>query len=256
MAGQYLGANSWQTTNAAGNQTTVYCTITLYSNNWSYDGYTVSHRVWIGGQNYDGDGPRTLYSPNTWSATYSRTFNHDANGYRGAVGCSAELWGSGPYMPGYLSADGGTQGAVDFDRRPATPGAPSVTVNSDKTISLSWSAVSSPASTATYYIQYASATGGGGYGSWSSEVSTTSTSYVYSGLARGVTYKFRLRAANSDGTTGYGAESGANFLPAGGKIYESGAWRLTAFGKKFNGTSWVDLTTAKKFDGSTWVDLS
>lgn len=256
MAGQYIGVSSSQSTNAGANQSTVYVTMTLYSNGWSFDGYTTYYGIRIGDAWYTGTAVRTLYSPNSWSVSASRTYNHDANGYRGAVDTEAYFDGTGPYMPDYLSAGGGTQGAIDYDRRPATPAFSTITVNSDKTISLGWAAVSSPAGTPTYYVSYASAVGGGGYGSWSAESSTTATSFVYSGLPRGVTYKFRIRASNSDGFTGYSADYPGYFLPAGGKIYDAGSFRLTAFGRKFDGTNWIDLTTAKKFDGSTWVDLS
>ena len=254
MANQYLTANSWQVNGPGDNQTTVYCTITLVSNGWSYSGYSCSHRVWIGGQNYDGGGPNELWNPNSWSTTYSRTFNHDANGYRGDVGCSAEFWGAGPYVPGYLSAGAATQPAVDFDRRPAQPAWCGNTLEANKTLTASWNAVSSPAGTPTYYVQYASAAAGAGYGGWSGEYSTTGTSYNFN-LPRAATHKFRVRAANSDGGTGY-TESGGVYVPSGGKIFNGSSFVLTSFARKFNGSSWVDLQIARRFNGSSWVDIS
>lgn len=249
----------------AANNRTLYRTRVYV--NWNggsaYAGYTTSGGGSVAGQGFSFGGPSSMnYNGSSWISltgsqeVYTGTFwvGSDANGYLSGVYADSWFNGGGGYAPGYITASA-SAGGVDYDRRPAQPSISTVTVNSNKTISLSWSAVSSPASTATYYVSYAAAAGGGGYGSWSSEITTTSTNYTYSGLPRGVTYKFRIRAGNSDGLTGY-SETTGYFLPAGGKIYDAGSFRLTAFGRKFDGTNWIDLTTAKKFDGSTWVDLS
>lgn len=255
--GYSLGISTSESQNPGSNQSTVYVTGTLYTGGNSYSGYSTSYSVVIGGVTVaSGAGPTALWNPDSWSFSGSYTYTHDANGYRGAVGTAVYFSGSGGYSPGNLGTGGTTYGAIDYDRKPAIPAAPTAVVNSDKTITVNWSAVSSPAGTATYYIQYAAAVGGGGYGAWSSEVSTTSTNYLYSGLARATTYKFRVRAQNSDGNSGYGAESAGYFLPAGGKIYENGAWRLLNFARRFDGVNWIDLTIAKRFDGTNWVDLT
>lgn len=257
--GYSLGISTSESQNPGSNQSTVYVTGTLYTGGNSYAGYSTSYSVVIAGITVaSGGGPSELWNPNSWSFSGSYTFTHDANGYRGAVGTAVYFSGSGGYSPGNLGTGGTTYGAIDYDRKPATPSAPTAVVNSNKTITVNWSAVSSPAGTATYYLQYAASVGGGGYGSWSTAVSTTSTTYTYSGLGRGATYKFRLYATNSDGTSATSSESSGYFLPAGGKIYDAGAFRLTAFGRKLaaDGTTWTDLTTAKKYDGSNWIDLS
>lgn len=251
MAGQTLGANSWQTTNAAANQSTVYVTITLYSNGWSYDGYTASHSVNIGGNVYGGDGPRTLYSPNNWSTTYSHTFNHDANGYRGAVGTSAAFSGSGPYVPGSLSADGGTQGAVDYDRKPGTPPSLTATVNSNKTITVNVGSVSSPAGTPTYYVAYTQ--NGGAY---TGQQGSTGTTFTFSGLTPGQNYGFRAFATNSDGTSGFVYTSSTVFLPSGGKRWDGTNWVPVQMFKRWDGSNWVDISMAKRWNGTAWVDLT
>lgn len=254
MANQYISVSSSQSTNAAGNQSTVYVSMTLYSNGWSFDGYTTGFGLRIGDAWYQDTGPRTLYNPNSWTVSWSRTYNHDANGFRGAVDTEGYFDGTGPYMPDYLSAGGGTQGAVDYDRRPAQPSYCNNTLEANKTLTASWNAVSSPAGTPTYYVQYASAAAGAGYGGWSGEYSTTGTSYNFN-LPRAATHKFRVRAANSDGGTGY-TESGGVYVPSGGKIFNGSSFVLTSFARKFNGSSWVDLQIARRFDGSNWVDIS
>lgn len=256
--------NSSESQNPGGNTSTVYVSLTFSAINQGYSGYSTSFVLYVGGNLVaNAGGPSALNTDgvgtDSWtSSTYSYTYTHNDNGVRGSVGTSGTFYGQGGYSPpsGGVGGTGTTYAAIDYDRKPAVPAAPTVVVNSDKTISLSWSAVSSPAGTATYYIQYAAAVGGGGYGAWSSEVSTTSTNYLYSGLARATTYKFRVRAQNSDGNSGYGAETSGYFLPAGGKIYENGAWRLLNFAKRFDGVNWVDLTIAKRFDGTNWIDLT
>ena len=254
MAAQTLGATSWQTTNEAGNQSTVYVTVTLYSNGWSYDGYSCSHYVYIGGQQYGGAGPNTLYSPNNWSTTYSRTFNHDANGYRGDVGCSAEFYGAGPYVPGYLSTSAATQGAIDYDRNPAAPSTVTPVLNADRTITVTSNAVSSPAGTATYYIQSSGDSGA----NWSSEITISGNNryYIYpvNALAPGGTYIFRMRASNSDGYSAY-TNSTSLFYPSSGKRTDGTSWSQMVTAKRFDGSSWVDISTAKRYDGSNWVNL-
>lgn len=258
--------NSSETQNPGGNTSTVYVSLTFSAINQGYSGYSTSFVLYVGGNLVaNAGGPSALNTDgsgtDSWtSATYSYTYTHNDNGERGSVGTSGTFYGQGGYSPPStgVGGTGTTYPAINYDRKPAVPAAPTAVVNSDKTIAVSWSAVSSPAGTATYYIQYAAAVGGGGYGAWSSEVSTTNANYTFSGLGRGVTYKFHVRAANSDGNSGYGADSAGYFLPAGGKIYEAGAFRLTSFGRKLaaDGVTWVDLTTGKKYDGTNWIDLS
>lgn len=259
-----LGSSSSQGTNAGANQSTVYASATVTITAGYFQGMQSYGYITIGDATYTIAGPTYMaalsdphVAPESWSFSAQRTYDHDANGYRGAVGVSASFAVDGASFHN-CGSDTADQGAIDYDRKPAVPAAPSAVVNSNKTITVNWSAVSSPAGTATYYIQYAAAVGGGGYGSWSSEVSTTSTTYTFSGLGRGATYKFHVRAANTDGNSGYGADSTGYFLPAGGKIYDAGTFRLTSFGRKLaaDGVTWIDLTTGKKYDGTNWIDLS
>lgn len=192
--GYSIGISSWQTTNEAGNQSTVYCTLTLYSGGNSYSGYNTSWGMSIGGASFSGSGPTALSNGGSWSTTQAYTFTHDANGYRGAAACYVSFNGSGGWSPPYMEAGPSTQGAIDYDRKPASP-AISFT-RSAATVSVSLGAVSSPAGTPTYYCERSQNSG-----AWGD--SKTGQSPVYSGLALGSTQQFRSYATNSDGTSGY-----------------------------------------------------
>lgn len=263
MAGQYISVSSSQSTNEAGNQSTVYVSMTLYSNGWSFDGYTTYYGLRIGDQWSTGVGVRTLYNPNSWTVSWSRTYNHDANGFRGAVDTEAYFDGTGPYMPDYLSAGGGTQGAIDYDRKPAAPSTVSVTVNADKSVSVTSNAVTSLAGTATYYVGYrTSSDGGSNFGSWSSYTTIPSNARTYTytagSLTYGLTYQFRMYASNSDGSSAATTSNSPStvFLPAGGKRFDGSTWNPTGTAKRFDGTNWNTLTVAKRFDGTSWVDMT
>jgi hypothetical protein len=250
MAAQTIGVSASQSTNAGANQSTVTVTMTLYSNGWSFDGYTTYYGIRIGDAWYTGTAVRTLYSPNNWSVSASRTYNHDANGYRGDVPVEAYFDGTGPYMPDYLSAGGPTQGAIDYDRRPGSPATVTATVNSDKTISVAVAAVSSPAGTPTYYVEYSQNSG-----AWTGQVSSTNPSFTISGLTPGSNYQFRAWAANSDGTGGT-TYSNVVFLPSGGKRYTGTGFSPTSIARRYTGTGWQDLSIAKRYTGTGWTDLT
>lgn len=255
MAAQTIGVSSWQTTNEAANQSTVYVGMTLYSNGWSFDGYTTYYGLRIGDAWSTGVGVRTLYSPNNWYIEWSRTYTHDANGYRGDVSTEAYFDGTGPYMPDYLSAGGGTQGAINYDRKPAAPSSVSAVLNADRTITVTSNAVSSPAGTPTYYLQSSDNAGS----SWASEITiggnARTYTYAVNALAPGNTYLFRMRASNSDGYSAF-TNSNSLFYPSSGKRFDGSNFVQMTTAKRFDGSAWADIATAKRFDGSNWINLS
>jgi hypothetical protein len=102
-----------------------------------------------------------------------------------------------------------------------------------------------------YWVQYSTDSGT----SWSTAVAMTSQAYTYTSLTPGLTYLFRVYAANSIGNSAYTTSSGV-FVPAGGKRWDGSAWIYATTGKRWDGSAWVDLTTAKRWNGSSWVDLS
>lgn len=244
-----VSASSSQSTNAGANQSTVngYGSVTITVGYFS--GMQSYGRVWIGGQNYDIAGPTSMSQGASWSWSASRTYTHDANGYRGDVGVSVEFWINGTSLHAG-SAGAATQGAIDYDRRPASPGAVGVTVNADKTISVAVQAVSSPAGTPTYYVEYSQNSG-----SWVGQVNSTNPSFTFTGLTPGSNYQFRAWATNSDGTGGT-TYSSTVFLPSGGKRYTGTGFSPTSIARRYTGTGWQDLSIAKRSTGTGWTDLT
>lgn len=261
-----ISVTSWQTTNEATNQSTVYAYLTLTATNQGYSGYSTSGNVNIGGQNFSFGGPSALNTDGsgteTWqSLTYSRTYDHNTNGERGEVGTSGTFTGGGGFSPGSLGpVSGTTQGALNYDRKPGTAGTVTAFVNNDKSITVNVGNTASLASSPTFKFAYSSDNGA----TWSSvSDGTTSlvsgTTYtgqkVYTGLTPGATYLFRAYATNSDGTGATTTMVTGVFLMSGGKRWNGTAWvPITTF-KRWNGTAWVNITTAKRWNGSAWVNL-
>lgn len=188
-----ISMSTYQTTNEAANQSTVYATLTVSADSYSaYDGYATSWSMNIGGNAKSGGGPSRIWYGESWSVTSSHTFTHDANGYRGDVYSSVSFSGSG-YAP---SGGAGPQGvgAINYDRRPGTPSFGSIT-RSGNSISVYVNATTSPAGTATYYVDRSQ--NGSGYFDQKSGQSVT-----FAGLPLASTQVFRAYAANSDGTGG------------------------------------------------------
>jgi hypothetical protein len=137
MAWSLTGGSSQDTsaTRQGQNNSIVYAAAYLnWSSGESFAGYTTSGGVTIGDTRYGFTGPTQVnyvsYSPyygslsgSTTVGSASRTYPHDTNGARGAVGCSVDFNGGGGYAPGALSAGAGTQPAVDYNRTPGTPAA-------------------------------------------------------------------------------------------------------------------------------------
>lgn len=170
--------------------------------------------------------------------------DHDANG-NASLGVSGGITVYG----GVRSEGGYTWGLSNYDRKPTTPTSVGATVNADKTITVTVNGVSSPAGTPTYYIQ--TSQNGGAFGN---QQSSSSATFIVSGLLPGQNYQFRGWATNSDGTGGT-RDSATVFLPSGGKIFNGTSWVPTTIARRYDGTNWVDITTAKIYNGSSWVNL-
>lgn len=256
MPGQYIELYASQTTNEAANQTTISATMRLFSNGWSFGDSDCFYTIYIGDQAFSGVGPRSLYSPNNWDVTHTRTFTHNDNGYRPAIATVAQFAGTGPYMPSSLSANGPTLPAVDYDRKPAAPSTVTPVLNADKSISVTSNVVSSPAGTATYLVGYSS----DGGSTWSSDITIGGNARTYTftpgSLTYGLTYKFRMKASNTDGTSGYTSTTVDTFLPAGGRRFDGSTFNPTTIAMRHNGTDFVTLTIAKRHNGTTWADLT
>ena len=195
----------------ANNRSLYRTRVYLNWNQWQqYSGYSTSGGGSVGGQGFSFTGPSAGGSTSAGSQEiYVGDFwiGHDANGYLGGVGADSWFNGGGGYAPGYISASASAGGA-DYWRGPATP-SPTATLNADKTITVTFPAVSSPAGTPTYYVAFSQ--DGGPY---QNQQSGTGTSFTFSNLQAGANFVFRAYAVNSDGTGGTGY-TGSVFVPPG-----------------------------------------
>jgi hypothetical protein len=215
-----------------------------------FSGGSSTARVTINGTNYDQAGPTSMAQGQTYTWSYPVTFTHNANGERAAIGVSVAFYVSGAsFHDG--SAGAGTQGALNYDRKPAKPASVTAVVNADKTVTVTSTAVSSPAGAATYYVSQSSDSGS----SWSSPVAMSERTYTFSGLTLGLDYQFRVYATNSDGTSAT-RTSDSYFLPAGGRRLTSEGFVPTQTFKRLTAEGWVDVSTAKRLTAEGWVQLS
>ena len=197
-----ISVTSWQTTNEATNQSTVYAYLTLTATNQGYSGYTTSGNINIGGQNFGFGGPGALNTDGvgteSWqSSTYSRTYDHLSNGERGTVATSGSFAGGGGYSPGSLGpVSGATQPALNYDRRPGNASFASIYRSNDD-IYVGQNGVSSPASGLVYYTQRSQ--NGGAWGD-----QKTGTANWYANLPLGTTQQFRALTSNDDGDSAGG----------------------------------------------------
>lgn len=259
----WLSVGASESQNPVGNTSTVSATVYLnWNNGQAYAGYNFGGTVYIGDAGYPYTAPTSANWPNQVSsgsvamASFSRTYEHSPSGYRGGVGTSADLGGPGGYAPGYLSAGGPSFGAIDYTRIPSAPSYVSAS-NVGPVITVSWPDAATPFGPLTYYWAYRSSTNGGAtWGNWSGDNNVGTAKTFTQTFTGGATYQFRVRAANSDGTSGW-MESNTLFLSSGGKRFTGSNWALTVgAAKRFNGSSWVDLVTGKRFDGTNWVNLT
>jgi hypothetical protein len=254
-----IGGSSGQSTDFNSNSSTVagYGSITITAG--SFSGQQSYGYVTIGGVTYTSVGPTAMSAGQSWNWSASRGFGHDINGYRGDVGVSVEFFidGSGQAFHG-RSTGAGTQGAINFDRKPASVTGASATVNTDKSATVSFSGGASPGGSptlsSTYHVSY-SQNGGGFTGDYTGSGSPITVPAA--ALTPGSNYVFRVWATNgsNDGASA-SSDSSSVFVSSGGKIYNGTAWVPTTTAKIYNGTAWVDLSTAKIYNGTSWVNLT
>lgn len=199
-----------------------------------------------GSTSFSGAGSIEVYN----SGSFTVGHNTDGSGsYNFSGSASMSGWGS-------ASTGTGTLTLTNITRLPTAPSSVTAVINADKSITVTSGTGTSYGSGANYYVQYAySSNGGGSYSGWTGTQTMSSRVYTYSGLTRGLTYKFQCWIQDSEGTGSATASSGY-FLAAGGKRWTGSAWTPTTIGRRWNGSAWVDLTVAKRWNGSAWVDLS
>jgi hypothetical protein len=245
--------------NDAGNYSTIYFNIYLNSTNGqsysNYNGMTVNWN--IGGIGGGVAAPSAAScaggaTPNVGNGSY--VIYHNSTGYLGTVNGSSVFNGSGGFAPGTIPASAST-GTTDFLRPPLTPSSCSAVVTGNS-VNVTAGTATSYINPTNYYVSYASSTNGGStFSSYSAESTMSSLQYTYSSLTLGLTYRFRVRATNPEGTSGY-ATSGNYFLVAGGKRWNGSGWvRTLTATKRWDGSAWVNMTIFKRWDGTAWVDF-
>jgi hypothetical protein len=201
-----ISGSSGQTAHEANNQSTVSGSGSITITSGSFSGQQSWGRVDIGGALYDVPGPTSMSQGQSWPWSASHLFDHNANGERVAVAVSVSFRIDGSGNAFHANSTGaGTQGALDYDRRPAAPGFSTIT-RTTNSIYVELSAVASPAGDPTYYIQRN--TNGGGWGDQRTDYRAT-----FSNLPQGSTHQFRAFAANSDGQGG-NTDSGVYSVPS------------------------------------------
>jgi hypothetical protein len=251
--------NTSENTNPSANTSTINWNIQLIKNDfavWNLNSGQTSWGANIGGYTYGGTFAYDFrnYSSLRIYGTTTGAIAHNSDGSK-SISVSASFSGAGPLVSG---SAGGTMVLQDFVLLPSSP--PSVTAAAtglNVVVSSGQASTPGPA-ISNYWVSFASSSNGGvSFGSWSSETAMVNRQHTYT-LTPGLTYKFRVRAQNSDGYGGF-TESSTLFLTAGGKRFDATAnnWALTAANaRRWNGTSWATLTTLKRFDGTNWVNLS
>lgn len=263
MAASLESSSSQSTSLSGSNKSTVTVSATVTINVGSFNGssYQSYGRININGTQYTIVGPTKmaalsdpLVAPHQWSFDKTVEIEHDTNGYRGDIACSASFDVNNASFHN-CSSDTPDQGAINYDRKPAAVTGTTATVNADKSVTVTFSGGASPggnpALSSTYNIQYSQ--NGGSFTS----AGTGASPKVITGLAPGSNYVFRAYATNqsNDGAGAY-ADSASVFIPSGGKRYNGSAYVSTQTAKRYDGTNFVTIVTAKRYDGSSWVNLS
>lgn len=191
MASSISGSSS-QSTNSGANQSTVTGSGTITITVGAFSGQQSYGYVTIDGVTQTIVGPTGLSAGQSWSWSASRTFDHSDTGYRGDKGVSVSFAIDGSGAQYHNNSTGaGTQGAIDYDRRPGVPSFASIYRSYDD-LYVGLNGVGSAASGLTYYIERSQ--NGGGWGDQRASQSTW-----YSNLPFGTTHQFRCLASNADG---------------------------------------------------------
>jgi hypothetical protein len=210
-----LRLDTSQSTNAAGNSSTVTATLFLtWSNANRYSGFTTSGNIFVAGVAYPFTGPTSGGSAAQTGSqqlhSVSIPFGHDVNGFRGAVGTSANFDASGTntIAPQNLSTTGTTFAAIDYNRSALQASAPSVSRSSNG-LTLFYSAVDPGANNngpaRSFDWNYRTESGG-----WVDLPDTSSAGGSSVAVDPHTTYRVRVLAYNSDGNNGWSAESVAS----------------------------------------------
>lgn len=260
------------------NQSTVTAIVYLrgYSSgggNYAYYGYTTNWSVNIGGNSTGGSGPRSLNTDqwgnvNSTDSTvevgrHSVTFNHEWNGYRGAVGVSAGFSGDGGYSPGNLSASN-TAGALDWDRRAYTPATPTLSRGDGGTdIRMYTNNPGAGYGNSIDYYHWYYSTDGSNF----SYLSQQGSDWTWTDANPTQTYWFRVYAHAPDdathnngwsGPSGIAGINGAPLKPSKPSVTSSNPATQAIFSQGNNGNSLAIQYYQYRYsdnNGSTWTEV-
>lgn len=263
MAATLSSYSSQSTALSGSNKSSVYvsATVTITAGNFNGSAYQSYGRININGTQYTIVGPTMmaalsdpLVAPHQWTFDKTVEIEHDINGYRGDIACSASFDVNNASFHN-CSSDTADQGAINYDRKPAAVTGTAATVNADKSVTVTFSGGASPggnpALSSTYNIQYSQ--NGGTFTS----AGTGASPKTITGLTPGSNYVFRVYATNqsNDGAGAY-ADSTSVFVPSGGKRYDGSSYIPTQTAKRYDGSAWQTIVTAKRYDGTSWVNLT
>lgn len=161
--------------------------------------------------------------------------NTDTTHYQQKIDVSGEVsknsYGTVPATPSWISANGVYE-----------PG---------ENVSVSWGASSGASSYEVQYNQYDSVSGWGDWGNTAESPNGTNLSHhIYSVGANRVKLKYRVRAKNYVGASGWSNES--NEIYRSGLMVYSGGFKRGRV-RVWNGNSWVN-GRVKVWNGSSWVN--
>ena len=164
----WLTISTAQSTNEAGNTSTVSATLYLNSNyGSSWWGTNIGGNINIGGSVSGFSRSSGGSSSGNWSAaihSHSYTWNHGPSGYRGAVGISG-AFGPGSNVPS-LSVSGGEYGAIDWNRSANTPSFSEITRTSTTNFRVNYNLTGSVNGPTTYVVQRSTNNWGANETSW------------------------------------------------------------------------------------------
>lgn len=205
MASSIGGSSSQSTTDAWTNKSTVYGYGSITITNGNFSGLQSWGQVTIDGVSQNFAGPTSMSQGSSWSWSWSREFLHSDTGYRGPKDVSVAFWVDGTSYHAN-STGAGTQGALDYDRRPGDASFASVSRSYDD-LYVGQNGVGSPASGLTYYTERSQ--NGGAWGD-----QRQGTGNWFNNLPFGSSQQFRILTANADGWSPNGWQySGVYSIP-------------------------------------------
>lgn len=215
MAASLTSSSSQSTALSGSNKSTVSVSATVTINVGKFDGaqYQSYGRININGTQYTITGPTKmaalsdpLVAPHQWSFSKSVDIEHNTDGSRAAVACSASFDVDNASFHN-CSSDTADQPALDYVRLPTATSFQAGPTRTVRTAAMTLSEVTNYGSTLRYYVDFSKNSGG-----YEGVQSSTGRSFSFSNLDLGASYVFRGYAGDTEGTGG-SATSGSVSIP-------------------------------------------